>query len=74
MGMRLVVHGDDFAALGTDTALDRVERIQAACGVKLNGRLGPKDHDLKDTRVLNRILGGGHPSRRHCAGRRLGGA
>ena len=55
--VNLVVHGDDFSALGTDKGLDLWEKGMAtAFEVKLKGRLGPDKQDCKELRVLNRIL------------------
>ena len=56
-GISLVVHGDDFTALGTDSALDKYEReIQKAFEVELRGRLGEEEKDCKEMKILNRIL------------------
>ena len=53
----LVVHGDDFTALGTDASLVKFEQgMQAAFEVKLKGKLGPEKGDEKEMRILNRIL------------------
>ena len=53
----VVVHGDDFTALGTDRALDEYEKgLQATFECKLRGRLGSEAKDLKEIRVLNRIV------------------
>ena len=53
----LVVHGDDFTALGTDKALQLFEDgMAAAFEIKCKGRLGPDPGDCKELRVLNRIL------------------
>ena len=55
--VQVVVHGDDFTALGTSTSLDEHERgLQECFDVKLRGRLGEDDGDLREIRVLNRIL------------------
>ena len=53
----LVVHGDDFTALGTDAALDLYERAMVAkFEVDLRGRLGFETQDQKEMKLLNRIL------------------
>ena len=53
----VVVHGDDFSALGTDASLDEYEAgLQKSFECKLRGRLGLEDHDLKEIRMLNRII------------------
>ena len=53
----LVVHGDDFTALGTTKGVENFEEgMQKAFEVKLRGRLGPDKTDEKEMRVLNRIL------------------
>ena len=53
----VVVHGDDFSALGTDEALDRYEAgLQKSFDCKLRGRLGEEPGDLKEIRMLNRII------------------
>ena len=56
-GVAVVVHGDDFTALGTAPALDLYEAaMQSSFDVKLKGRLGHEAADLKEMRVLNRIV------------------
>ena len=53
----VVVHGDDFTALGTATALDLYEAgMSKAFEVKLRGRMGPEPNDLKEIQILNRIV------------------
>ena len=53
----VVVHGDDFTALGTDKSLDKYEAgLKAAFECKFRGRLGLDDSDAKEIRVLNRIV------------------
>ena len=50
----VVVHGDDFTALGTDEALDKYEAgLRKSFECKMRGRLGEEAHDLKEIRVLN---------------------
>ena len=53
----VVIHGDDFTALGFDKDLDwyRAE-IQRKLQTKVKGRLGPGDGDQKEMRVLNRVI------------------
>ena len=56
-GVHVVVHGDDFTALGTPTGLDKYERGMAdSFECKFKGRLGHGPDDLKEMRVLNRIV------------------
>ena len=53
----MVVHGDDFTALGTPSGLDRYEKgMQQSFECKLKGRLGHGKEDLKEMRILNRIV------------------
>ena len=53
----VVVHGDDFTALGTDASLELYEKgLASSFECKYKGRLGAEDKDLKEMRVLNRIL------------------
>ena len=55
--LSLVVHGDDFTCLGTDEALSKYEdALGKAFECELRGRLGSEAGDLKETKVLNRIL------------------
>jgi hypothetical protein len=55
--LRCVVHGDDFVFVGPDAELVWVqERMQESFLVKVVGRLGGDQNDLKEIRVLNRIL------------------
>ena len=57
LDISVVVHGDDFTALATDSSLDYFEaELQKFFEVKLKGRIGHEDKDLKQMRVLNRIL------------------
>ena len=52
-----MVHGDDFTALGNADGLDKFERgMTDTFECKLKGRLGTGDDDLKEMRVLNRIV------------------
>ena len=56
-GVSVVVHGDDFTALGTDEALDLYEAgLKKAFGCKIRGRLGTDVKDSKEIRILNRIV------------------
>ena len=53
----VVVHGDDFTALGTPEGLNQYEAgMCQAFECKLKGRLGRGENDLKEMRVLNRIV------------------
>ena len=53
----VVVHGDDFTALAIDSSLDDFEtELQKYFEVKLKGKLGQDDGDMKQMRVINRIL------------------
>ena len=55
--MALVVHGDDFSALGTDKGLDLYEQgMTRAFECELRGRLGTGPKDLKEVKLLNRII------------------
>ena len=55
--LRCVVHGDDFTILGDRKHLDWFrERMKKRYPVKIRGRLGPRDTDEKQIRILNRIL------------------
>ena len=57
MGVHVVVHGDDFTALGTPSGLDMYEKGMAETfECKFKGRLGHGPEDLKEMRVLNRIV------------------
>ena len=47
----VVVHGDDFSALGTDEALDKYKKgLQKSVECKMRGRLGVEAHDMKEIR------------------------
>ena len=53
----VVVHGDDFTAVGSPEALDKYETgMQKTFDCKLKGRLGRGLDDCKEMRVLNRIV------------------
>ena len=52
-----IVNGDDFVFVGEERDLRRVqERMEACFLVKVIGQLGGDDTDLKELRVLNRVL------------------
>ena len=52
-----MVHGDDFSALGTDAALDKYEKgLSQKFECKFRGRLGEDPKDMKEIRMLNRII------------------
>ena len=53
----VVVHGDDFTAVGSPEALDQYQvGMQKSFDCKLKGRLGTDPGDCKEMRVLNRIV------------------
>ena len=53
----VVVHGDDFSALGTDAALDKYEKgLSQRFECKFRGCLGEDPQDLKEIRMLNRVI------------------
>ena len=53
----VVVHGDDFTALGTDDSLNLYEAgLKKAFECKVRGRLGLDESDMKEIRILNRIV------------------
>ena len=53
----IVVHGDDFTALGTKADLDRYEReLAKVFDLKVRGRIGEGPDDDKEIRILNRIV------------------
>ena len=53
----VVVHGDDFTALGTKANLDKYEEgLKKAFDLKIRGRLGEGKDDDKEIRILNRIV------------------
>ena len=53
----VVVHGDDFTALGTDVGLNLYKKgMTDTSESKIKGRLGMEKHDMKEMRVLNRIV------------------
>ena len=55
--VNVVVHGDDFTALGNASGLDKFEKgMTDTFECKLKGRLGTGDKDAKEMRVLNRIV------------------
>ena len=55
--VNVVVHGDDFTALGNSDGLDKFEKgMTETFECKLKGRLGTGDEDAKEMRVLNRIV------------------
>ena len=53
----MVVHGDDFSALGSDESLGKYEAgLRKSFECKMRGRLGSEPDDLKEIRMLNRII------------------
>ena len=52
-----VVHGDDFTSLATENDLKWLaEQLKKQLLIKDRGILGPDPHDMKEIRVLNRIV------------------
>ena len=57
LGLKLVVHGDDFTCSGTKAALDWYEdQLQKSFEIKIRGRLGYEPGCLREMRILNRIV------------------
>jgi hypothetical protein len=57
LGVRCIVHGDDFVLSGTAGALDEVKaRMHERFLLKELGRLGGGRGELKELRVLNRVI------------------
>ena len=55
--IRVVVRGDDFTALGWEEQLNWFrKKIQERFECKHRGRIGPSEKDLKEMRILNRIV------------------
>ena len=55
--MALVVHGDDFTALGPESGLDRYEKgMQTTVDDDVRGRLGHGKAYVQQVKILNRIL------------------
>ena len=53
----VVIHGDDFTALGKEKDLDWYrQKIKDRMSTKVKGRIGPGPKDDKTMRVLNRIV------------------
>ena len=53
----IVVHGDDFTALGEAADLEWYEKgLASFFQLKVRGRLGPEASDDKEVRILNRIV------------------
>ena len=56
-GISIVVHGDDFTALGDDDALDWYEQIlRDSFEIKVRGRLGVGCTGPQQLRILNRVI------------------
>ena len=52
-----VIHGDDFTTLATEDNLKWLEAsLRKRLEIKMRGILGPDQHDLKQTTVLNRVV------------------
>ncbi len=57
LGVRCIVHGDDFVLSGTAGALDEVKaRMHERFLLKELGRLGGGQGELRELRVLNRVI------------------
>ncbi len=57
LDVRCIVHGDDFVLSGTAGALDEVKaRMHERFLLKELGRLGGGEGELKELRVLNRVI------------------
>ena len=55
--LRCIVHGDDFVLVGAEHELRWVQgRMEESFLVKVIGQLGGDHSDLKELRVLNRVL------------------
>ena len=53
----VVVHGDDFTALGLGEDLDWYEsQLKSAFEIKVRGRMSEEDGDDREMRILNRIV------------------
>ena len=65
LDIRMLVHGDDFGALGDGDALDRMDEIlRERYSLKVSGRLDFDDPGSRETVFLNRVLRlVGHPDR-----------
>ncbi len=56
-GVRLVVWGDDFTFLGRKKhLLDMLEKMEVWYSIKLRGIEGPDPGDMKEIRILNRLV------------------
>ena len=56
-GYSVVIHGDDFTALGSgDNLLRLTEELTRFFEFKLNGIIGPCPTDQEHVRVLNRVV------------------
>ena len=54
--LSLVVHDDDFTALGVDASIEKLEAgLKASFEIKVRGRIG-EYLPLKEMRILNRIV------------------
>ena len=53
----MVVHGEDFTALGSDRDVDWFRsKKQKRFEVKIMGHIGPDPGDQKSIRILNRVV------------------
>ena len=57
LGLKLVVHGDDFTCTGRTAALDTYEtELQKFFELKIKGRFGEQPGRTNEMRVLNRVV------------------
>merc|ERR1711965_94005 len=55
--LRVVVHGDDFTALGADEDCEWLAgQLRQYFELKVSAKLGPEDTDDKQVRILNRTV------------------
>ena len=55
--IRAVVHGDDFALLGSRKQLDWFKgRVESKFEIKYKGRFENREKDINSVRILNRIV------------------
>ena len=56
--MTTVVHGDDFTTLATETDQQWfAAELKKRFSIKERGIMGPDSHDIKEIRLLNRVIG-----------------
>ena len=67
------MHGDDFTSLATEDQLKwMATQFKKRFEIKDKGILGPESHDLKEIRLLNRIIAWEHDGIRFEADQRHG--